>query len=67
MQGVAELGGRRRAGDVKDLLGHMLRRQGIEVDPLGATTVLELGETRAHRVLGRELTGAERDDRGEPF
>ena len=45
----------------------MLRGEGLKLDPLGATTALELGETRAHRVLGRELTRAERDDRGEPF
>ena len=67
MQGVAKLGCGRRAGDVKDLLGHMLRGEGIELDPLGATTMLELGDTRAHWVLGRELTRAESDDRGEPF
>ena len=67
MEGVGQASGRRCASDVEDLLRHMLKGEGIELDPLGPTTVFELGETRAHGMLGGKLTRPERDDCGEPF
>ena len=50
---MAQLGGRRCAGDVQDLLGHILTGKGIKLDPLSATTVFELSKTRARGARAR--------------